>query len=127
MKVQFLVHVLAWKPGDVAEVSDADGETLCKKTIVDKGGVLVEVRKAMPVEEVEKMKTMKVDMSKVTQAELAEMGKKNIVPTPIDAAFEKKLAKLAAVSKDADMKAEAKMKAVKEVEDGVEEKPKKKA
>lgn len=111
VKVKMLMHVLQWKPGDEVEVSQADAEVLCKKTTVDKGGVLVEIRKAMPMVEADELKSVKVDLSKITQHELEEMGRKNIVATPRDAAFERKLARMAGKpatpQEQADEKAEA--------------------
>ncbi len=96
VKVKILMHVGPWKPGDEVEVHPTQAEHLCKPTVVDKGGVLVQQRKAMTLDEAEKAKTVKVDMSKITLPELQELGRKNIVATPKDDAFDRKLAKLVA-------------------------------
>ena len=95
VKVKFLKHVLNWKPGDVAEVEDEVAKQLCKKTKVDLGGGEFGVhRKALPLDEAEKLQSVKLDVSKVTQHELEQHLQKNVVVTPLDPLFEAKLKKI---------------------------------
>lgn len=100
VKVKILKFVGAWKPGDEVDMEEAQAAQLCKVVKLDTGGGdLVGYQKAMLVSDAVKLKTRKVDMNKVTQKQMADMGRRNIVPTPIGDAFDKKVAKVVEAAK----------------------------
>lgn len=102
VKVKFLKFVGEYKAGDVVELDEALAEQLCKVSEMNDGHGVISHQKAILMSEVEKFEENlvlgKVDMSKISQHELKELGIKYREPTPKDPAFE---AKLEALSKPA--------------------------
>ena len=92
VKVKILKFVGSHQPGDVIEVSPEMAESLCRESGVNSGeGKIESHRKAILLEEAEAMESAPVDIRKMSSKELADMGKRNIVPTPIDHAFEARM------------------------------------
>jgi len=95
VKVKILKYVGQSVPGDVIEVDEAQAKILCEPSQVDTGGgVMVSHQKAVLLSEVEKMKEMPIDIKKMTAKDMAELGQKNIVNTPVGDAFDKKVKSL---------------------------------
>jgi hypothetical protein len=104
VKVKLLRHVGEWAPGDVAEVSEALAKELCAVRTINDGPVPTKYSKAVRLDEVEKGEKLvltKAQIAKMTQHELTQLGKKNIVATPVDGAFEAQLAKMKKVAEKA--------------------------
>jgi hypothetical protein len=92
VRVKILVPVGHYSMGQEVEVSQADALAMCTVRNRHDGHGLVKYQTAMTVEDFEKLKSTPVDKGGLTQDELAALGEKNIVQTPPDPAFEKKLA-----------------------------------
>jgi hypothetical protein len=97
VKVKILKFVGKYTPGQIVEVSESEAENLCKTSVVSTGEGKTQVnQKAMLLSVAEELDSMPVDIRKMSQKELADMGKRNIVPTPRDAIFEERVAKIKA-------------------------------
>lgn len=92
-KVRILKFVGKHQPGDVVELPDAQAHELCKESSVHDGHKVVKFRKAVLLEEAMQMESRPVDLRKVTQKEMHDMGLKNIVPTPSDVGISRIIAK----------------------------------
>jgi hypothetical protein len=101
VKVKILKQVGQHKAGDVVAVSPEVAEQLCSISKVSLGdGKVAHHQKAMLESDYNEMLKKKPTAGGLTQGEMAEMGAKNIVETPTDDAFAKKLKKMQA-GKDA--------------------------
>jgi hypothetical protein len=97
VKVKILKFVGKYTPGQIVEVSEAEAESLCKTSVVNTGEGRTQVnQKAMLLSVAEELDSMPIDIRKMSQKELADMGKRNIVPTPRDSIFEERVAKIQA-------------------------------
>ena len=85
VKVKVLKYVGEFIPGQVIEVSEGYAKQLCKVSKVQDGERLVDNVRAMLLEEAEKLEVAEIaDVSKMTAADMARLGLKNIVETPVD-------------------------------------------
>lgn len=91
IKIKVLQHCMAYVPGQELEVSSDEANKLCQIRERNDGSKVVKFRIAMPFDEYEKIRLAPVDKGGLTQDELEALGHKNIVPTPVDPTFEKRL------------------------------------
>lgn len=110
VKVKILKYVGHYEPGQIVEVSPEEAAQLCAKSQVHLGGLNDHVR-AITLDEMKSLEEVKVDASKMTAAEFAALGLKNIVHTPKDVAFEAKLAAIKKADEEAKLEAELKLEA----------------
>lgn len=119
VRVKILKYVGQFTPGDIVDCSEEDAAHLCKESRVNAGTETVSHLKAMKLDEVLKLKEQKLtarDLKSMTSKELADMGLKNIVKTPHDAAFEKNLEITRKAAEKAQKTKKAMVDAKKEVE-----------
>lgn len=95
VRVKILKFVGTFTPGDVVECDKEKAEQLCSKSQINLGeGAKTPHIRAMLLSEAEELEERAVDMRAMSQAEMAELGKQNVVLTPKDPAFEARLANL---------------------------------
>lgn len=82
IKVKFMKWVGEYQPGQVVELPEELAKQMCEVKEVHDGHKLIPHQKAMLLSEVEKLKKMPVDINKMTQKEMNELGLKNIVHSP---------------------------------------------
>lgn len=93
-KVKILKQVGMYTTGQIAEVSDEEFVNLVAPRSEWDGEKAIQTRAAMPLEDWEAAKAAPLDKGGMTQGELEALGAQNIVETPKDPAFEKKLQKM---------------------------------
>jgi len=114
VKVKFLKSVGAYQVGDVVELADEMAEQVLKPMEYMDGEQLVSIPKAIRLSDAEKLEKAEVtaeELKKMTAADMAKLGKKNIVVTPADPAFEAKLTKLRGEDEEAGKAQKAAVKA----------------
>jgi len=84
VKVKILRYVGTWTPGEIIEVSPEEAAVLCKPSEAHNGHEVEVIHKAMELDKIQKLEALPVDISKLTQKDMDEMGLKNIVHTPLD-------------------------------------------
>lgn len=95
VRVKILKFVGTFQPGDIVECDKEKAAHLCSKSKVSLGEGAHEMNiRAIMLDEAKEMEAKAVDMKGLSQHEMAEMGKKNIIPTPKDPLFEQRLANL---------------------------------
>ena len=95
VRVKVMAFVMQFKPGDIVDCEPDVAKNLCKVSERDDGSQLLKVVRAMRIEDAEKLEHEKAnpkDIANMSAGELAATGRKNIVQTPKDEAFEKNLA-----------------------------------
>lgn len=95
VKVRILKPVGTHKPGDDVDVTEEMAKQLCtpRKVSIGEGKFQHNIL-AMTHDDIDRLKAERIDSKGgegLTQHELAEMGMKNVVETPLDPAFEAKL------------------------------------
>ncbi len=109
VEVKILKHVGSYIPGQIVALPEAMAEELCKVTKLNNGHGLVDHQKAVLMSDLENfardLDLGKVDLSKITQHELQELGYKNVVKNAPDAALEAKLAQLSKPTEGDDIEA----------------------
>lgn len=100
VRVKILKFVGEFVPGDVVDCSKDKAEHLCAKAKLSGGGdQLHDHVRAIKLSEAKELESKEVDLRTLSQHELTELGKKNVVPTPSDKEFEAQLEKLRARDK----------------------------
>lgn len=92
--IKFLKFVGQYKPGDIVAVHKDAADVLCAFTAISNGDKHSHHRKAILLKEANEISNAPIDIKKMTAADMAALGKKNIVQTPIDTAYEKMYEKL---------------------------------
>lgn len=100
VKIRFMRTVGEHVAGNEVEVSQEEADRLCTPTEVHNGHGLEQVYKAMKVSDIEEMEKQPVDMRKISQHELDMLGKKNVVATPVDPAYESRAAAIKQADED---------------------------
>lgn len=94
-RVKILKFVGNHQPGDIIDVPQEMADVLCEPSTINLGdGKTDDHRKAILLSEAEAMDSAPVDIRRLSSKELADLGKKNIVPTPRDSAFDARLAQM---------------------------------
>ena len=82
VKVKILKNVGTWSQGDEVEVSESQAKAMCTTRKVHNGYDLVDYRTAITMDELDKIRSIPIDMGGLTVDEAAAMGLKNTVEVP---------------------------------------------
>lgn len=104
VKIKFLKNVGPHAAGDIVEFPEDQANEICKSTMINDGNGLIPHQKAILISELEKfaekMEAGAIDLSKISQHELKEMGFKHLVKSESDPALEAKLVQMSKPLKD---------------------------
>lgn len=91
VKVKILTNVGIYTKGQEVEVTETEAKAMCTVRERNDGHKLIPYQTAMLMSDWEKIKKAPIDKGGLSQGELEAMGEKNVVPTPVDKAFEAKV------------------------------------
>lgn len=99
VKVKILKHVMAHKPDDIVEVSEEMARHLCYVNVIDDGISKKEIRRAIRLEDSEKINEAILNDPNMTAAEAKALGVKNVVnPEAYNKSMAKAMAQLPEVA-----------------------------
>jgi hypothetical protein len=90
-RIKILLYVGQYSPGDIVDCSAEEAANLLSVGHTNDGTKVIEVRRAILLSDAQAQEEAPADLDSLAQDELEAMGRKNIVATPRDAAFEEKL------------------------------------
>lgn len=101
VRVQMLKYVGSFQPNDVVDCTADEAEHLCVATNVQTGGgAMVVHQKAVKLSDIEKSANSPKSFAGLSQHEASLLGQKNVVKTPADPQFEKRLESIRKMDKD---------------------------
>lgn len=85
-RVKILKHMGPWSPNDIVDMPDETADAVCRVSNVHNGTELVPLQRGILWADAEELAKVPIDPNDpdLTQADMAAMGKKNVVQTPPD-------------------------------------------
>lgn len=100
VKIKILRAIGSYQPGQEVEVSQELADQLTREVSHHNGTEIIKYRNAVTMKQHEDMQKAAKEVKSLSQGQAAELGVKNVVPTPKDEKFEKELQKASETKPD---------------------------